>query len=83
MDKAPSDLAIIGRYVLPALELKKILEQVNFIDGELSLTPALNLLAQQNNLYKYNFEGMRFDTGSYEGWFSAHDYLKNFVFPTF
>ncbi|WEG13145.1 UTP--glucose-1-phosphate uridylyltransferase GalU [Pullulanibacillus sp. KACC 23026] len=60
---APSKFAIMGRYVLSP-EIFDILEsQEPGAGGEIQLTDAINKLAQKQNVYAYNFEGRRFDTG--------------------
>jgi len=68
--EAPSNLAAIGRYVLTP----EIFECIRAIEpgvaGEVQLTDAINLLAQQQAVYAWVFEGGRFDVGN------KLDYLK-------
>jgi UTP--glucose-1-phosphate uridylyltransferase len=69
-DQAPSNLAAIGRYVLTP-EIFDCLRQIQpGVGGELQLTDAINLLAQEQAVYAYVFEGGRFDVGN------KLDYLK-------
>ncbi len=63
VDEAPSDLAVIGRYVLVP-EIFEILASTPPGRGdEIQLTDALHTLAQQQPVYAYEFEGVRYDTG--------------------
>jgi UTP--glucose-1-phosphate uridylyltransferase len=63
-DQAPSNLAAIGRYVLTP-EIFDCLRQTQpGVGGELQLTDAINLLAQEQAVYAYVFEGGRFDVGN-------------------
>lgn len=63
VEEAPSDLAVIGRYVLMP-EIFAVLEQTPpGRGGEIQLTDALHVLAQQRPVYAYEFEGTRYDTG--------------------
>jgi UTP--glucose-1-phosphate uridylyltransferase len=71
LDKAPSDMAIMGRYVLPA-EIFGILERVKpGHGGEIQLTDALVELSGRRNLYGYEFEGVRYDLGDRLGFLKA------------
>jgi UTP--glucose-1-phosphate uridylyltransferase len=63
VEEAPSDLAVIGRYVLVP-EIFDVLERTPpGAGGEIQLTDALHVLAQQQPVYVYEFEGIRYDTG--------------------
>jgi UTP--glucose-1-phosphate uridylyltransferase len=70
-DKAPSNLAIIGRYVLTP----EIFHSLQAIDpgsgGELQLTDALKHLLRSRPLYAYRFEGTRYDAGDKLGFLKA------------
>jgi len=69
--EAPSDLAIIGRYVLPP-ELFEILgETPADRRGEIQLTDALRTLRRRRPMYAVEFEGMRYDTGDKLGFLKA------------
>ena len=59
---APSDLAIMGRYILPP-EIFPILQKTRpGAGGEIQLTDGLRVLARQRTLYGYEFTGDRYDT---------------------
>ena len=61
---APSNFAIVGRYVLPASIFELIEETPPGAGGEIQLTDALHMLARHNNVLGFRFEGERFDTGN-------------------
>lgn len=68
---APSDLGIMGRYILPA-EIFAILEETEPGAGnEIQLTDGLRTLAARRPLYGYEFTGTRYDTGSMVGFVQA------------
>jgi len=70
-EEAPSDLAIIGRYVLPP-ELFEILgETPADRRGEIQLTDALRALRKRRPMYAVEFEGTRYDTGDKLGFLKA------------
>lgn len=71
LDEAPSDIAIMGRYVIsPAIF--EILEHTKpGKGGEIQLTDALKVLAGQEAMYAYNFEGKRYDVGDKQGFLQA------------
>jgi UTP--glucose-1-phosphate uridylyltransferase len=61
---APSNLAIVGRYVLPG-RIFELLEQTKpGAGGEIQLTDAIEALLGENNVLAYRFEGTRFDCGN-------------------
>jgi UTP--glucose-1-phosphate uridylyltransferase len=69
---APSNLAVIGRYVLPP-RIFEILEQVTpGVGGEIQLTDALAVLAREEGLLGYRFEGERYDAGDRFGYLKAN-----------
>jgi UTP--glucose-1-phosphate uridylyltransferase len=69
---APSNLAVIGRYVLPP-RIFEILEQVKpGVGGEIQLTDALAVLAREEGLLGYRFEGDRYDAGDRFGYLKAN-----------
>lgn len=71
-DEAPSDLAIIGRYVLPT-RIFDILENTEpGRGGEIQLTDALRTLAASEGVVACEFEGTRYDTGNKLGWIEAN-----------
>jgi UTP--glucose-1-phosphate uridylyltransferase len=65
---APSNLAVVGRYVLPG-RIFQLLEQTSpGAGGEIQLTDAIEaLLKEQGKVLAYRFEGMRFDCGNKAG----------------
>jgi len=69
--KAPSDLGVVGRYIL----MPQIFDALEGIPSgknkEIQLTDALQLLLSQQALYAYEFEGVRYDTGTPLGWLEA------------
>ncbi|MDP8955799.1 MAG: UTP--glucose-1-phosphate uridylyltransferase GalU [Actinomycetota bacterium] len=62
-DVAPSNLAAIGRYVLTPEIFDALRETPPDQRGEVQLTDALNLLAQQQTVYAYVYEDVRYDIG--------------------
>lgn len=69
--EAPSNLAIIGRYILIP-EIFEIIKQTPAgKKGEIQITDALQVLAQQGKVIAYEFEGTRYDCGSVEGFIKA------------
>jgi len=70
-DQAPSDLAIIGRYVFKP-EIFSFLEKIGpGKDGEYQLTDAMRLLCRKGGLFGLRFQGRRFDIGSKADWIRA------------
>jgi UTP--glucose-1-phosphate uridylyltransferase len=62
-EEAPSNLAAIGYYVLTPEIFEALKETTPDEGGEVQLTDALNTLAQQQAVYAYVFEGIRYDIG--------------------
>ncbi|WP_286005984.1 UTP--glucose-1-phosphate uridylyltransferase GalU [Campylobacter avium] len=74
-DEAPSNLAIIGRYILTP-DIFGILENTQSgKNGEVQLTDALLSQATNNMVLAYKFKGKRFDCGSVEGFVEATNYF--------
>lgn len=70
-DEAPSNLAIIGRYIL-APEIFSALEQTKpGKGGEIQLTDGLKLLMAKQPIYAYEFQGTRHDAGDKLGFLKA------------
>jgi len=63
LDKAPSNLAALGRYILDASVYPLIKQLPMSADGELQLTDAFRILGKQGRLYAYDFIGKRYDMG--------------------
>lgn len=71
IDEAPSNLAVLGRYVLDP-EIFEILEHTEpGRGGEIQLTDAIRELAKKKPVYAYNFFGRRYDIGDKEGFLEA------------
>jgi UTP--glucose-1-phosphate uridylyltransferase len=72
---APSNMAIIGRYILTP-DIFKILENIKPDKiGEIQITNALNIQAKQGKVVAYKFKGKRFDCGSVKGYLEANNYF--------
>jgi UTP--glucose-1-phosphate uridylyltransferase len=71
---APSNLAVIGRYILSPDIFDFIESAEPGAGGEIQLTDALNALAQTGKLLAYRFAGRRFDCGSVDGYVAATNY---------
>src|SRR5262249_13680426 len=70
-EEAPSDLAIIGRYVLTPDIFGILAETAPDRRGEIQLTDGLRRLRQRRPMYAVEFEGKRFDTGDTLGFLNA------------
>lgn len=70
--KCISNLAIMGRYILTPdiLEIIPRLPQINGM--EIQLTDAIRIMAEQQNVYAYYFEGERYDIGDKFGFIKAN-----------
>nr|WP_312576821.1 UTP--glucose-1-phosphate uridylyltransferase GalU [Sedimentibacter sp.] len=70
-DKAPTNIAILGRYIITP-EIFSILENTKQgVGGEIQLTDGLKELAKIQKMYAYIFEGKRYDVGSKIGFLEA------------
>jgi UTP--glucose-1-phosphate uridylyltransferase len=70
-EAAPSDLAIIGRYVLTPDLFPILAETSEDPRGEIQLTDGLHTLRQRRPMYALAFEGKRYDTGDKLGFLKA------------
>lgn len=61
---APSNLAIVGRYVLPGRIFELLEKTKPGAGGEIQLTDAIEALLAEKSVYAYRFEGTRFDCGN-------------------
>jgi UTP--glucose-1-phosphate uridylyltransferase len=68
--EAPSNLAAIGRYILTPEIFEALRETQPGAGGEIQLTDAIGILAREQTVYAYRFEGERYDIGK------KLDYLK-------
>jgi len=77
-DEAPSNLGIIGRYILTPDIFDLLRETPPGKNGELQITDALKKQAQEGCVLAYRFKGRRFDCGSIDGFVDAtnHCYDK-------
>ncbi len=76
---APSNLAIIGRYILTPDIFDILRETPPGTNGEVQLTDALQTQARQGCVMAYKFKGRRFDCGSVPGFVEA----TNFVYENY
>jgi len=74
-ENAPSNLAIIGRYILTPDIFDILRETPPGKGGELQITDALKLQAERNMVLAVKFDGQRFDCGSIDGFVKATNYF--------
>lgn len=79
-EDAPSNLAIIGRYILTPDIFDIIRETEPGANGEVQLTDALMTQARQGCVMAYKFQGRRFDCGSVPGFVEATNYVYEHVY---
>lgn len=71
-DQAPSNLAVIGRYILTPSVLQNLNKMKSGAGGEIQLTDAIAQdIANGNKVYGFRFRGQRFDCGSKAGFLQA------------
>jgi len=71
-EEAPSNLAVIGRYILTPRVLANISKVKGGVGGEIQLTDAIaEEIKQGRDVYGYRFRGQRFDCGSKAGFLQA------------
>lgn len=68
---APSNLAVVGRYILTGTIFEKLRNTGRGAGGEIQLTDAIADLLQDEAVYAYEFEGKRYDCGSKLGYLQA------------
>jgi UTP--glucose-1-phosphate uridylyltransferase len=68
---APSNLAIVGRYVLTPKIFDKLEQTTHGAGGEIQLTDAIQALMEEQAVYGYEFDGTRYDAGTTMGWLKA------------
>jgi UTP--glucose-1-phosphate uridylyltransferase len=74
-ESAPSNMAIIGRYILTP-DIFNILKSIEpDKNGEIQITDALLVQAKQSKVIAYKFKGRRFDCGGIEGYIQATNYF--------
>jgi UTP--glucose-1-phosphate uridylyltransferase len=75
IEDAPSNMAIIGRYILTP-DIFKILKKIKpDKNGEIQITDALNVQAKKGRVLAYKFDGSRFDCGSIDGFLKATNHF--------
>jgi UTP--glucose-1-phosphate uridylyltransferase len=74
-EKAPSDLAIVGRYILTPDIFPALHETAKDKSGEIQLTNGLRRLAKSRPLYALEIDGVRHDTGNKLGFLKASVYF--------
>ena len=73
--EAPSNLAVIGRYILTPDIFDIIRSTAPGRNGEVQLTDALQMQASEGRVLAYQFEGLRFDCGSVPGFVEATQHV--------
>ncbi|VDN48615.1 UTP-glucose-1-phosphate uridylyltransferase [Petrocella atlantisensis] len=71
IDVAPSNLAIMGRYIITPRIFHYLETQTPGAGGEIQLTDALMKLSQEEDMYTLDFKGKRYDVGNKLGFISA------------
>jgi UTP--glucose-1-phosphate uridylyltransferase len=71
LEEAPSDLAVIGRYILTPTVFETLSETKAGVGGELQLTDGMRSLLKREKMYGYVFEGKRHDAGDKLGFLQA------------
>jgi UTP--glucose-1-phosphate uridylyltransferase len=69
--EAPSNLAVIGRYILTPKIFEKLEQTQRGAGGEIQLTDGIEALMEEQSVYAYEFEGTRYDCGTTTGWLQA------------
>jgi len=70
-DKAPSNLGVVGRYILTPRIFELLETASRGASGEIQLTDAISRLIQYEKVYAYQFQGTRYDCGSKLGYLQA------------
>lgn len=70
-EEAPSNVAILGRYIISPKIFECIEKTGSGAGGEIQLTDALRLLAKYEDIYAYDFIGRRYDVGNRMGFLEA------------
>ena len=75
VEEAPSNLAVIGRYILTPDIFDIIRNTPPGRNGEVQITDALQTQASEGRVIAYKFDGLRFDCGSVPGFVEATNYV--------
>ena len=70
-DKAPTTLAVVGRYLLSGAIFEDLAKIGKGAGGEIQLTDGIARLMQREAVYSFEFEGKRYDCGSKLGYLQA------------
>ena len=70
-EDAPSDVAVLGRYVITPAVFECLEKTPKGAGGEIQLTDALVMLSKSESVYAYDFEGKRYDIGNKQGFLQA------------
>lgn len=68
---APSNLAVVGRYILEPEIFDHLRKTQAGVGGEIQLTDGIASLMQSRDVFGFEYEGVRYDCGSKEGFFRA------------
>jgi len=79
-EDAPSNLAIIGRYVLTPDIFAKIESTPPGKNGEVQITDSIMQQAKEGCVIAYKFRGKRFDCGSIEGFVEATNHVFEHIY---
>ena len=80
VDETPSNLAIIGRYILTPDIFEKLRTTPPGRNGEVQITDALMQQAKEGCVMAYKFKGRRFDCGSVDGFVEATNYCYENIY---
>ena len=72
IEEAPSDIAILGRYIISPSVFSYLETQDEGAGGEIQLTDALRRMAKDEAMYVYDFKGHRYDVGTKMGFLQAN-----------
>ena len=71
LEDAPSDIAVLGRYILTPGIFECLERTPKGAGGEIQLTDGIVLLGESESIYAYDFEGERYDIGNKQGFLRA------------
>jgi len=70
-ERSPSNLAVMGRYVLTHQIFEELASTPSGVGGEIQLTDALKRLLARQHMYSYEIQGEYYDSGTIPGWIQA------------
>ncbi|MDH0091417.1 UTP--glucose-1-phosphate uridylyltransferase GalU [Achromobacter mucicolens] len=70
-EDAPTDLAVVGRYILEPAIFALLESTQAGVGGEIQLTDGIAALLKARNVFGFEYEGVRYDCGSKEGFYRA------------